>query len=119
MNAEELHAELEALCAEWQKRLRIQDWIITLVVNYDSSTCGSCTTCKSRKLATITVAHPDCNTHENDKDYEATLVHELLHVHAAGFDGLLEEDSAERMAYEQMIDLVSYALVKGRRNEAG
>lgn len=95
----------------------MQDWTVTIEVNWDKDCCGTCATITNRKLATIAVCHPDVYTSANDKDYEATLVHELLHLHGAGFDGLIKFDTAERTAYEQMVDLTANALVSLKRSK--
>jgi predicted metal-dependent hydrolase len=114
MTADELKSELESLCVEWQKVLRLQDWTVTIEINWDKAFCGSCTLTTNRKLATVTICHPDVQG-DADKDYETTLVHELLHLHGSGFDELIKSDTAERTGYEQMIDLTANALVSLKR----
>lgn len=116
-------SELQALCLDWQRRLRLQDWRVTVsfaVPGQMSQTYhhGECATCAPRKLARIKVLRPDC--HPGDEfeapyDMEAILVHELLHLHTNGMN--IAPSSAEDVAMEQMVDLVAEALVALKRGE--
>jgi hypothetical protein len=76
--------ELKALCADWQKVLRIQDVAILLeIVPMDDIDCswGRTWTREDLYHATINIAHPDSiGTTKWLYDMEKTLVHELVHV---------------------------------------
>ncbi len=105
----------------WKERLTIQDWRVNLVFKRawdmsDNANLGSCDAMVSRKSATILLMDPIDASQQGD-DSEETLVHELLHLHTAGFhntdDGKLT--GPRRTAMEQMVDLLSIALVRLRR----
>jgi hypothetical protein len=117
MTADELQSELESLCVEWQKVLRLQDWIVDVEIHYNNSKCATCDTVTNRKLALIRMCHPDALSDPDDKDYEATLVHELMHIGCDMFDGKIPRDTAEWASYEQMIDLTANALVSLKRSK--
>lgn len=112
--------ELQALCAEWQKTLRLQDWEIAVrLVSArefgDLSTHGDCDFHSKKKRAVIRILR------EEDKDpgvpcehyrhYEAfqesnelVLVHELLHLYFA-------EQGCEACCHEFTIHALSLALL--------
>jgi hypothetical protein len=64
------------LLATWQKRLGLQDWAITLELRDPLlfTDCGQVNWDGDVKRAVITLR-------AGDEDAEATLVHELLHLH--------------------------------------
>jgi len=71
--------QLEKLVAEWQHRLRLDDWDIELVTiaaattDYVDNKAGQCYTRSNSRSARIVVA-------TDGDDPEHTIVHELLHV---------------------------------------
>lgn len=114
---------LTELCAEWQKRLRLTDWRVSIKYTRASEGLGEnegrCTWNLHRKEACIEVLDPV--DHPTNKafpcDTEVTVVHELVHLHFAPFDA--EEESAESVAQEQAIECIAQALVEAERGEGG
>ena len=110
--------QLRQKCAEWQKRLRLQDWgIFVKTARQAEMQCGGQGECEwvlKRKEATIVLVDPiDYPLELVDQDMEETLVHELLHLH---FVILQPKDgTAEDTALEQAIVCIAGALVSGRR----
>ena len=116
-------AEAVSLCAEWQKILRLQDWVVEVKIargngiDLSPACMGDVTSNPKRKMALIKLLDP--NDWDRNimvpQDMEVTLVHELLHLQCRGFDYLIKDDSPEDTGYEQMIILTSHALVYLRR----
>lgn len=112
--------ELQKLCREWQKRLRLQDWDVKVFVKRESqfineNAAGECSWQLAKKLAVIRILDPiDYGSNLAwPQDQEATLVHELLHLHFAPFAA--KDDTPEDTAQEQAIDLIARALVELKR----
>lgn len=108
--------QLEKLCRIWQKRLRLQDWNVRIAFEPVSDIDGAfARTRNSRtyKEAVIQMGVPDQlgKNWLGSHDTEVTLVHELLHLHASGFDERLEEKSPEYREFESMLELSAVALV--------
>lgn len=110
-------AELQAACEHWQKVLRLQDWDVKCFIaradDLDGDyTAGEVDWTYMNKQAVIRVVDPqDWPDDTNwDQDMEETLVHELLHLHAATFD-TFKRGGAKHAGLEQMIVAVSEALV--------
>lgn len=116
--------ELDALCLEWQRRLRLQDWrvVVKIVPRYEVvGNWGETSRNKRHKTAVIRLA--DLNgSHDviNDEIFapsvEEVLVHELLHLTIAGFD-VTDDEGANAMvreAQEEAINMIAAALVYGR-----
>lgn len=108
-------AELEALCAKWQRILRLQDWdVVPKLVRWHempTDRLGECDHRLSKKMAVIRVLDPNDAPPNNawPHDPEKTLVHELLHLHFAPFRA--EPDTPADVAQEQVIDTLARALV--------
>jgi hypothetical protein len=90
--------QLQQKCNEWQKRLRLQDWIITVKIcryhETDEGRQAEVTWALSKKMASIKVVNsndypPDCMA---PQDMENALVHELLHLHFAPLTKGQEDD---------------------------
>jgi hypothetical protein len=116
--------KLREKCAEWQKILRLQDWIINVRIcrEWDmlSSDCNAeIEIVLPKRMATIRVLdpvdYPD-NLSE-DQDMELSLVHELLHIHFWPFTERL--DGLHQVAEEQAIEAISRGLVELYRGEVG
>lgn len=82
--------QVREACKEWQKRLRLQDWIVKAGIyrarDMDLNECqGECVWHTKTKLATIRLIDPVDYPEGliEDQDMEKTLVHELLHLHFA------------------------------------
>jgi hypothetical protein len=105
--------QLQEKLSYWQKRLRLQDWLIDarIVRQMDmmGQDCqGECNYNLLKKMAVINVLD-HCDYQPNEifpQDMEWCLVHELLHLHFAPLH-IENENEAE----EQAIDLISQALV--------
>lgn len=115
------NSDLQALCAEWQSALRLQDWDIKAQFARQSKfniseAQGECRWVLSKKAALIFILDPiDYPTDTLwAQDPECTLVHELLHCHMAPFDDF-DYGSPKDVAVEQAIDLIAKALVALKR----
>jgi hypothetical protein len=109
--------ELQTKCEKWQKKLRLQDWIVKpkLTRGRDmrvENRQGECVWQLKSKIASIrildAVDYPDDVIIE--QDMEKTLVHELLHLHFAPLYANTE-DASINDAQEQAIDCIAYSLV--------
>lgn len=113
--------ELMAACKEWQKILRLQDWIVSASIERGrdmrmEETQGECSWVIQTKLAKIRVLDPLDYPPGSmiEQDMEQTLVHELLHLHHAPFDDF-DCDTLENTTMEQAIDSIAMALVNLKR----
>jgi hypothetical protein len=114
--------QLQRLCAQWQKRLRVQDWDVRVRVKrrhqmeLESKRAG-CNYSLKLKEALIEIQSPlDYQPSVWPNDMEQSLVHELLHLHFALFSA--DDETPEGVAQEQAIDLIASALVSLARGEA-
>lgn len=114
--------ELRAKCAEWQKILRLQDWIVNVSIYRErdmnnKGCCGEVEWTLEKRMASIRILdpvdYPDGTMEE--QDMERTLVHELLHLHLAPFQPD-REDELRYCALEQAIDAISRGLVQLKRS---
>jgi len=112
--------QLNELCLEWQKVLRLQDWDIHAtirrakeMVNADAD--GECYWTLGLKEGFIHILDPiDHNPRAIGKpDIEATLVHELLHLHFAEWDDSTGQGMP--ISGEQAIECIAQALVRVKR----
>lgn len=107
--------ELEARCAGWQKRLRLQDWKVKLerkrYVEMSNEAIGRCEMMDTYKEATISVVPPEDFPEDWDdyRDWEHTLVHELLEIHFGRFKP--KSGKSEHEDAEIAINLIAAALV--------
>jgi hypothetical protein len=109
--------ELQTACTEWQKRLRLQDWIVKPKLYRErdmklSGCQGECEWQLKTKIAAIrildVVDYPEDLI--IDQDMEKVLVHELLHLHFAALYADTK-DASINDAQEQAIDCIAYSLV--------
>lgn len=105
--------EIQGLAKHWQARLRLVDWDIKVQFKPRSALNGSGEVVYDIGLhqATITVTDPQWD--DNHEDYELVLVHELLHIKAAGFhnSGIGRLQGSKLQALEVMIEQTAKALV--------
>jgi hypothetical protein len=111
------NTEVQESCEQWQKVLRLQDWVIKAGIYRErdmhlGKCCGECEWNLKTKIATIRILDP-IDYPDNlimDQDMEKTLVHELLHLH---FGPLYADtdDTSINDAQEQAIDCIANALV--------
>lgn len=113
--------QLKKLSVEWQRVLRLQDWLVKVQYSRNHemqsiSSVGQCHWFIESKEATISILDPadrrPCNW---PHDEEQTLVHELLHLHFAPFAA--QEDSPAAIAQEQAIDLITWGLINTKRSK--
>lgn len=109
--------ELRAKCAEWQKILRLQDWIVDVGIsrsrdmNLENAQAEILPSLQKR-MATVRILDsvdypPDC---AEPQDMELSLVHELLHIHL--FPLFADrEDEMRLIAEEQAIEAISRGLI--------
>lgn len=116
--------EIEKLCREWQKRLRLQDWVVRIVFTNEFSSFARTHVHPEHKGATIRIRTAFSPFEHACLDFEVTLVHELIHLHTSGFDFPIQdkwrrsENTDERAryeAYEAMVELLAQALVSTKR----
>jgi hypothetical protein len=112
--------ELKALCAEWQERLRLQDWDIFLEIKrfheMDEAThLGNAHVVPKYHSARIALVHPDDYYTDAWRPYdmEFILVHECLHIWTKQLN--LDDTDAISTHEEMMINALARALVKLKR----
>lgn len=112
--------QLIGLCREWQERLRLEYWDVALKVARVQEfklkeAQGECTWTLETACAIIRIVDPlDYPKTPFKQDMEATLVHELLHLHFAHFDNTAK-GSLDEMMMERSIEHIARALVKLKR----
>lgn len=114
--------EMQKLCFEWQDRLRLNDWDIMFEIctdekmdellynreDMDLGTLGMCKPALLRKDVQIILRDQHSKYyHDGTIDtFEATLVHELLHIHFA----MVPEDHI--ILEEQTVETLTKVLLK-------
>lgn len=78
--------EAQALCHEWQRRLRVQDWDVRVLVvsaaTLDGDRAAVHRITPKKRLAVIRLAKvEELSEQADDPDLEVSIVHELLHLH--------------------------------------
>lgn len=98
-------------CEEWQRRLKLQDWDISVKIiphRESEDSWGSVRWNLQEKFADIKLLDPaDQSSSMRPYSMEETLVHELLHLHLAPLD----VSEAKGLAQEQAINAIARALV--------
>ena len=117
--------ELRAKCIEWQKILRLQDWIVQVSIKrsrdmVDGNFNAQIHVTLPNRIATIYILDPiDYESRsELPQDMEQHLVHELLHIHLYPITGRFEEGLLQ-IAEEQAIEAISRGLIALRRSNGG
>lgn len=106
--------KLDKLLTYWQKRLRLQDWFVTVkIVPQTDLLEGKQATVgfnMEKRAATIKILDPRDYPRDtfSPQDIEQALVHELLHLHLGSFDGALA--ATELTLEEQVINSIAAAL---------
>lgn len=113
--------QLNELCIEWQKVLRLQDWDIVVKLDrqrqFENKTAqGEVAWVFGRKEAIIKILDPTDYPTECifEQDQEETLVHELLHLHFADWSEMMEDGNTPSVG-EQGIQCIAQALVRVKR----
>ena len=110
---------MQQKCQEWQKRLRLADWDVDVKVvpamdMYTTQLQGSVHWQMTERTANIKLVTPEDAAKQNPvRPYsiEETLIHELLHLHMAGFEPD-NSQQAECLAMEFAINAIAGALLK-------
>jgi len=120
--------QLQRLAREWQARLRLRDWDISVFFADKEETkkaigpaFGATRPAPGHKIAMVAIKRPE--DIEPDvmgcPDIEVTLVHELLHLHGDAFDHFFIDKETKRpteyFALEAMIELSAIAMVELKR----
>src|SRR5262245_6779419 len=112
-------AQLEAWLREWQQTLRLQDWQVKIDLRREKAMeyegchgLNGYTT--SLKQSRIQIRHPtdDHPVADYPQDVEATIVHELLHLHFAPF---YVKKGLANTFQEQAIEVIARSLVELKR----
>jgi hypothetical protein len=110
---------LEAFCREWQRRLRVQDWQVSIYFVRGSDIqgkAGQCYSQFSKKQAVIRLTElADADGWDYPYDIEKTIVHELLHLVMAGIDPESKKTGLELDMEEQAVDTLATALIALKR----
>ena len=111
-----------ALLAEWQKRLGLQDWRIKLLPkckpeDMELENVAGCTEWnETLKTARIEILDPEYYGNRIVPfDFEKTLVHELLHLKTSFVSN--DVDDLQERVMHQMIDDLARALIDAKRSE--
>lgn len=110
------NADIQALCAEWQKILRLQDWGIKITFERHwrmaPNRAGECSMVVNKKIAVIFILDPIdySNDYVCSLDPERTVVHELVHLHLASNVSTLPETTEE-----QAVESLASAFVRLKR----
>jgi hypothetical protein len=116
----------EQLLREWQGRLQLQDWLLKVKIvrgnglDLPVGVQGRCEWVLARREALIKLLNPiDWDPAITwPQDMEATLVHELVHVHLAPID-TFDIGSLQHTAMEQAVYALAHALVDAKRTYWG
>lgn len=115
--------DLQALCADWQKRLRLQDWDVSVRFadwhEFEGRMVSAMVfPCGKLKAAEI-ILRKECDYKRDELyvDYapEFFLVHELLELHYEPFKA--RRGTRKSDAQEQSINMIAKALVQAVREK--
>lgn len=115
--------QLQHLCAEWQRRLRLEDWTIECSFAPQGEIAGDAVTNYNTQNARARVRLCTEETHSSavgeKYDPELFLVHELMHIRMIPADCAWGVEAVQLLkdAYERAIDQTAYALVRAKRGE--
>jgi hypothetical protein len=108
----------------WQKRLKLQDWNISLVVSRATElkpkTLGNIHWDNDKKTATLRVLDPadyKLPFDEMLQDIEFTVVHELIHLELSPVLSPLQRNDANRREEEHAVNHMADALLKLDRDK--
>lgn len=111
---------LNELCLEWQTRLRLLDWAVTVQFSRRhelDDADGDCDAQLTLKRAKIrVVCEQDFVQFIEPYDPESILCHELLHLHFLSFSPA-DWNTPTGVAMEQAIDLIANGLVRAKRGQ--
>ena len=108
----------------WQKRLRLEDWNISVVVSRATElkpkTLGNIHWDSEKKTASLRVLDPadyKLPFDEMLKDVEFTVVHELIHLELSAVLSPLQRNDANRREEEHAVNHMADALLKLDRDK--
>lgn len=105
----QLRQQLVRTCLDWQRRLRLADWRVSIELHDPEALEGNLADVQwalSSKTAKMRLLAPEYDlTH----DMEHSIVHELLHLHLAPLG--IEDETPEDDAQETAIELIAGSLV--------
>ena len=116
--------KLNTLRREWQKRLKLQDWKIIVGwaeekflqdITATETPVGACEYFPEAKEAKVWLLRPEDWAEEENKrerDFENTIVHEMLHCHFAHF---ADDGKVSVLIKEQLIEALTEALLELKR----
>jgi hypothetical protein len=114
-------ASLAACSKKWRGILRLQDWDIELSINRVNQmmegAIGQCGVEKTKRAAIIEIMCDVDAEMFGRFDWEAVLVHELLHLHFHDVLPSADWDSPTGIAAERTIDSLALTLVRLHRGE--
>lgn len=116
-------AELKSLCAEWQKRLRLQDWRVRIRYSKEYELDGSQANVNARihfKAATILInpfVDGDAGPDDCLMPLEVRVIHELVHLHMEAFWPKCEKGSLQWDLAESAVDSLSWALYRAKHGD--
>lgn len=116
--------QLKEKLAYWQKRLRLNDWIVKVEIARQrefstSDRLGEVTFNIHTKTALIKILNPVDYDDWDKQDMENTLVHELLHLHFAYIHYHFGKNSDfYEMFEEQAIESIASGLISAERKES-
>ena len=108
---------LNEILSRWQKLLYLQDWEVVIAPAEPHEMVANTRLAEveyslTSKEAYIRVCHPNPALESFAKqDLEASIVHELLHLHFAGLQEDMKVGSADHLLHEVAVNQVSKALV--------
>ena len=114
--------ELQKLCAEWQKKLHLQEWNINVNILPKNrmdmeDTDGEIWHSIESVDAEINLLDPaDARGRQSPYDMEVVLVHELLHTLFLPF-APEDKESLQHKFMERAIDRIAHVLVEMKREE--
>ena len=116
--------QLTRLGKQWQHLLRLDDWHIKyeMVCKGDiGGAVGRCSTKDSYKIAEIAIANDFCyEPHDDMRELEETLVHELLEIHYTPFKYDWKKGTRHLYdAQERSLNMISMAMVALKYTKRG
>ena len=104
--------------AKWQKRLRLQDWRVTVEYKRARDLSGEGRSAEigyilNHKHAIITLADPLDIPADFEYNVKRSLIHELLHIHIKTFfDETADNNKMFYVEWEQVISILTDALLE-------
>jgi hypothetical protein len=113
---------VSALVSEWQKRLRLLDWDLKVIIESEEKPYMAVARCAPAfQSVELLVVHPDFHPkdkpmHGVHRDLELTVVHELLHARTCSVPESVAE-YFQSPVWEASIELMAQAMVAAKRGQ--